>query len=116
MDLCDIISDSIRSVINQELPELISNELKKYFDNQEKVSRNNVDNDNIGIARVKEITGYANPTIYSKVHRREIPVIGRGRPLLFSESQINLWIQAGRPKTSDMVDILNMLPAQIKPQ
>jgi len=54
--------------------------------------------DQIFINEVEEITGYARQTVYVKVSRDEIPVLAYGRPLIFSKTHINKWLEAGRPK------------------
>jgi excisionase family DNA binding protein len=49
------------------------------------------------------ITGYTNKTIYTKVSRREIPIVSAGRPLTFSRMQLNDWMEKGRPSIAEMI-------------
>ena len=51
---------------------------------------------------LKELTGYKDSTVYSKVCRKEIPVISSGRPLSFSRAEITQWIKDGRPTIAEM--------------
>jgi predicted DNA-binding transcriptional regulator AlpA len=51
---------------------------------------------------VKQLTGYKDSTVYSKVCRKEIPVISSGRPLSFSRAEITQWIIDGRPTIAEM--------------
>ena len=55
------------------------------------------------------ITGYTDKTIYTKVSRRELPVVSSGRPLTFSRTQLNEWISKGRPSIAEMIaeDFIN---------
>ncbi|WP_299114112.1 hypothetical protein [uncultured Winogradskyella sp.] len=57
--------------------------------------------DIIFINEVKELTGYKNSTIYSKVCRFEIPVISKRRPLTFSRKDIINWLKDGKPSVID---------------
>lgn len=57
--------------------------------------------DIIFIDEVKELTGYKNSTIYSKVCRFEMPVISKRRPLTFSRKDIINWLKDGKPNVID---------------
>jgi len=54
------------------------------------------------LEEVKQLTGYKDSTVYSKVCRKEIPVISTGRPLSFSRTEITQWIKDGRPTIAEM--------------
>ncbi|SOD98054.1 helix-turn-helix domain-containing protein [Spirosoma fluviale] len=43
-------------------------------------------------------------TLYGKVQRREIPFSRKGKRLAFRQSDIDLWLQSGRVKTSAEID------------
>lgn len=43
-------------------------------------------------------------TLYGKVQRREIPFSRKGKRLAFRQSDIDLWLQSGRVKTSAEVE------------
>ena len=59
--------------------------------------------DVIFIDEVKVLTGYKESTIYSKVSRREMPVISYGRPLTFSKEETLNWMKAGKPTVAEMM-------------
>jgi predicted DNA-binding transcriptional regulator AlpA len=59
--------------------------------------------DVIFIDEVIVLTGYKESTIYSKVSRREIPVLSYGRPLTFSKAEILNWMKTGKPTVSEMM-------------
>jgi len=53
---------------------------------------------------VMETCNYTKDSVYSKVSRKEIPTISRGKPLLFSKKQILKWVYAGKPTLKEMED------------
>ncbi|MDB3907803.1 hypothetical protein N9355_10065 [Crocinitomicaceae bacterium] len=59
--------------------------------------------DVIFIDEVMVLTGYKESTIYSKVSRREMPVISYGRPLTFSKEEILNWMKSGKPTVAEMM-------------
>jgi predicted DNA-binding transcriptional regulator AlpA len=59
--------------------------------------------DIIYLDEVVELTGYKESTIYSKVCRKELPVISTGRPLAFSREEILQWMKDGRPTVAEMI-------------
>ena len=63
------------------------------------------DSDTCFIEQACQITGLKKPTIYSKLSSKKIPSLSRGKPLIFSAKQLQMWIEAGRPKTDDMNQI-----------
>jgi len=69
-------------------PTLISNEYKS---------------DIIYLDEIMELTGYKESTVYSKVCRKEMPVISTGRPLAFSREEILQWMKDGRPTVAEMI-------------
>ena len=109
MDLSELIKDSTRNVIKEDLPAILNQVLIDFFAATELNRDHKSENDIIKISRVKDLTGYALPTIYAKVSRNEIPCLGRGRPLLFSKKHIHSWLQAGRPKTGNLKEINEIL-------
>ncbi len=50
----------------------------------------------IGIKDVSELTGLKEKTIRWKVSKNHVPCFQRGKPLLFSKSEILKWINNGR--------------------
>ena len=59
--------------------------------------------DVIFIDEVVVLTGYKESTIYSKVSRREMPVLSYGRPLTFSKAEILDWMKSGKPTVAEMM-------------
>ena len=58
--------------------------------------------DTIHLADASLLTGLKEKSIYSKVSRLELPSITRGRPLLFSRAELQLWMKIGRPTVVEM--------------
>jgi hypothetical protein len=58
--------------------------------------------DTIGIEEATKVTGLKEKSIYSKVSRLQIPSLTRGRPLMFSRSELQLWMKIGRPTVAEM--------------
>lgn len=58
--------------------------------------------DTIGMDEATKVTGLKEKSIYSKVCRLEIPTITRGRPLMFSRAELQLWMKIGRPTIAEM--------------
>ncbi len=114
MDLREFLLESFRTVFKEQMPGLLNTALKQYLDSNPNRTVNSKHDDIIRIDRLEKLTGYARPTIYAKVSRGEMPCLGRGRPLLFSEQQINLWILADRPKVSDIEEIKHLFEIKIK--
>ena len=59
--------------------------------------------DIIYLEEIMELTGYKESTVYSKVCRKEMPVISTGRPLAFSRDEILQWMKDGRPTVAEMI-------------
>jgi predicted DNA-binding transcriptional regulator AlpA len=59
--------------------------------------------DIIYLDEIMELTGYKESTVYSKVCRKEMPVISTGRPLAFSREEILQWMNDGRPTVAEMI-------------
>lgn len=83
-------------------------ELRKSLDNknQEKsilVREVKEEQDIIYLEEAKALTGYTDNTVYTKVSRREMPVVSSGRPLTFSRTQLKEWIAKGRPSVAEMI-------------
>lgn len=60
--------------------------------------------ENIDICQIEgvmKLTGMAKATIYSKISRKEIPYISRGKPLLFSKKGILHWMYDGQPPITE---------------
>ncbi len=51
------------------------------------------------IQQAAELISLSVPTLYTLVHKAEIPVSKRGKRLYFSKQELTDWIKAGRKKT-----------------
>lgn len=58
--------------------------------------------DSIGLSDAVKITGLKEKSIYSKISRLEIPVVTRGRPLVFSRAELQLLMKLGRPTVAQL--------------
>jgi len=56
------------------------------------------------ITQAAAFTDLAVPTLYSKVHKRQIPVCKQGGRLYFSKKELIDWINSGRKKTTAEID------------
>jgi hypothetical protein len=59
--------------------------------------------DIIYIDDASQMAGYTPSTTYTKVCKREMPVVSRGRPLTFSRKGLEDWIAKGRPSIAEMI-------------
>jgi excisionase family DNA binding protein len=77
-------------------------ELKRLLIEQNEQSSSNLEQ----LLTIEETSRYLNlsvPTIYTKVSKREIPFMKRGKRLYFSSSELFEYIKAGRKNTNDEV-------------
>lgn len=58
--------------------------------------------DTISLEEAEKVTGFKKKSIYTKVSRLEMPCIARGRPLMFSRAELQLWMKLGKPTITDM--------------
>lgn len=58
--------------------------------------------DTISLEEAEKVTGFKKKSIYTKVSRLEMPCIARGRPLMFSRAELQLWMKLGKPTIVDM--------------
>jgi len=59
--------------------------------------------DIIYVQEAAELMSYTVSTVYTKVSRKEIPVLNHGRPLTFSRRILQEWIKKGRPTVNEMI-------------
>ncbi|NOR34463.1 MAG: helix-turn-helix domain-containing protein [Bacteroidales bacterium] len=91
-----------RSIVAEEVKKIVSQ-------SQGGKSEFNNDTDTCFIDQACQITGLKKPTIYSKLSTKQIPFLSRGKPLIFSMKHLQMWLEAGRPKTGDMNQIVLIL-------
>lgn len=58
--------------------------------------------DTLGVEEAALLTGYNPKTLYSKVCRRQMPTVSRGRPLIFSRKELQIWLRVGKPTVAQM--------------
>lgn len=56
------------------------------------------------VKQASELLNLSVPTLYSKISRRELPVMKRGKRLYFSKQELTEYIKSGRKLTNDEVD------------
>lgn len=56
------------------------------------------------VDQAAEFLNLSKPTIYSKVNRRELPVMKRGKRLYFSKNELLDYLKAGRKKTNTDIE------------
>lgn len=64
----------------------------------------NNDDKVLSVMEVSKLLGLAKATIYSKVSRRELPHMKRGKILYFSEKEINEYIKGGKVLSNTEID------------
>lgn len=79
----------------QELKELVVDKIKDPLPQADNL---------ILLPRAAQILGIAETTVYSKVCRKEIPYIKRGKRLFFSEKELYDYLMQGKVKTADEID------------
>jgi predicted DNA-binding transcriptional regulator AlpA len=70
--------------------------------NDNRLENQKEESDTIHLADAAKLTGLKERSIYSKVSRLELPSISRGRPLLFSRAELQLWMKLCRPTIAEM--------------
>lgn len=88
----DEFSALLRGLIQKEVIDVLEVNASK---------ANKQESDIISIQGAMEVTGYKKPTIYAKVHRYEIPVMSRHKPLMFSREELIKWMKSGKPTVID---------------
>jgi hypothetical protein len=61
-----------------------------------------VETDIVYIDEATIMMGYTKSTVYTKVSRKEIPVLSYGRPLTFSKKVLQNWMADGRPTLNEI--------------
>ena len=54
--------------------------------------------DILDVEGAAKMLGYSVATLYSKVSKEQVPTLSRGRPLLFSKTDLLAWLKDGKPK------------------
>jgi excisionase family DNA binding protein len=93
------------SLIKNIIEELVPNLVRKELEELQSISyeKQKPEKDSLTVSEAAEFTGLKLKSVYSKVSRLQMPVITRGRPLLFSRQQLNEWMREGRPTVAEMM-------------
>ena len=91
-----------------ELPEAVT-ELTRKVDELYKVIKNVQPQDPqeqfLSVDETAEFLNLSVPTIYSKVARREIPYMKRGKRLYFNRKDLEVYLKGGRVRTVQELEI-----------
>ena len=83
-------------LLNEVVPRLVEQGIKEHLKDA------NQDQANIiTIDEASKILSLTKKTIYTKVSRMEMPVLTRGRPLMFSRNELEIWLKNGRPSNAE---------------
>jgi excisionase family DNA binding protein len=94
---------TITQITPEELELLIENSIRKILSAQQPPKESEGDE----LLTAKEAATFLSltvPTLYGKVHNREIPNSKQGKRLYFSKLQLIAWVQSGRRQTSSELD------------
>ena len=85
-----------------EIRQLFRQELETYFEANKQPEQTPTDQPEqlLTIQEAAEFLSLTVPTIYSKVNRKEIPFMKRGKRLYFSSTELMEYIKKGRRKTN----------------
>ena len=88
-----------------DLKAIIREELKSYFMANPLNTKGSIPTDDfINIDQAAEFLRITKATIYSKVSRRELPSMKRGKRLFFSKEDLKGYLRKGRRKTNDEIE------------
>ena len=89
----------------EQLPNAVSKILMKLENierilNENDLNKETANNDQfLNVQQAAEFLGLAVPTIYSKVSKRELPVMKRSKRLYFSKDELTNYLKEGRKLT-----------------
>jgi hypothetical protein len=87
-------------ILNHVVPDLVKEGIKQHLKGITVEQR-----DAINIEEAVKINGFKTKSIYSKVCRLEMPALTRGRPLMFSRSELENWMRNCRPSVPEYMYI-----------
>jgi len=89
----------IRQIFREEIRE----ELQNFSPTKTNQQQNDGDEIGKGAAFAAHIIGKAIPTIYTLVHKRQLPHMKRGKDLYFSRKALLDWLREGKRKTTSEI-------------
>lgn len=88
-----------------DLKAIIREELKSHFGANPLNTQALIPTDDfINVDQAAEFLGITKATIYSKVSRRELPSMKRGKRLFFSKEELIGYLRKGRRKTNEEIE------------
>jgi excisionase family DNA binding protein len=85
--LSNLIQSSVRKALKESLPQTVE-QLEQL----------------LTVEQTAEFLNLSVPTIYSKVSKRELPVMKRGKRLYFSRTELLEYLKAGRKKSNAEIE------------
>jgi len=82
-----------------EIRQLFRQELENYFSTSLPQLQQPEADALLTVQQAAEFLHLTVPTLYGKVHAREIPFSKKGKRLYFSKAELSDWVKAGRKKT-----------------
>ncbi len=97
----DIQSLFLTSLTAPQLRDLFRAEIENYFNHNPviKMQSNSVEDTILDIDQAAEYIKLSIPSIYRLCSASEMPVIKKGKKLLFSKNALTQWLMQGRKKT-----------------
>lgn len=89
-----------------EIRKLLREELEGYFSTTNYLQHNDQPEPDslLSIQQAADFLHLSVPTLYGKVHNRELPFSKRGKRLYFSKSELTEWVKSGQRKTQSELD------------
>ena len=91
----------LKNILEELLPPIIKKELSDF--NNDLTKGLNAEKETLSVAEASVLTGLRPKSIYTKVSRLEMPSLTRGRPLMFSRTELVLWMRNGKPTVSQIM-------------
>jgi excisionase family DNA binding protein len=89
----------LKATLRQEILDELRTEFREYMTSEQSKSIVQKEEDIIKVEEASKILKLATSTIYSKVSKNELPVLKRGKPLLFSKIALNEYLNSDHRKT-----------------
>jgi excisionase family DNA binding protein len=96
----------VQNLSPEQLTELMARVFKKGFEDLKKELNSQIDQPKqlLNIQETAEFLNLTVPTIYSKVSKRELPVMKQGNRLYFSRTELFNYIEDGRKKSNAEIE------------
>ncbi len=91
--------NSLNQLSLEELRQILREELSVFLSNMPATQNTSSPQELLNIAGASKYLNLSTSSIYSLVHRREIPYMKRARRLYFSKEELRKWVEEGRKPT-----------------